>query len=212
VLSLQGQALPEPAARALFQQLMVAVDYCHRLGIANRDIKVREDASCVECSSVLADLSQHVLCVKFKSVRAHTFQQYGHAARTQSLCQLAVALFPHSGGRVGLRHLQLWDMLCTAAWQLVSAAVRGRSGWQKVAATACLNVVSVTWRPFPPVQLDNLLLHNGAQLKMADFGFSKDTLGQSTCKSSCGTPEVQFPLGICLFDFVSCSPHTCIMS
>ena len=37
---LQGQALPEPAARALFQQLMVAVDYCHRLGIANRDIKV----------------------------------------------------------------------------------------------------------------------------------------------------------------------------
>lgn len=40
------------------------------------------------------------------------------------------------------------------------------------------------------MQLDNLLLHGGAQLKMADFGFSKDTLGQSTCKSSCGTPEV----------------------
>lgn len=44
MLLLQGQALPEPAARALFQQLMVAVDYCHRLGIANRDIKVHKHA------------------------------------------------------------------------------------------------------------------------------------------------------------------------
>jgi len=32
--------LPESQARWLFQQLMVAVDYCHRLGIVNRDIKV----------------------------------------------------------------------------------------------------------------------------------------------------------------------------
>jgi hypothetical protein len=51
--------------------------------------------------------------------------------------------------------------------------------------------VLITCCPLPPPQLDNLLLHNGSQLKMADFGFSKDTLGQSTCKSSCGTPEVQ---------------------
>ena len=33
--------LPEDVVRRLFQQLLVAVDYCHRLGIANRDIKVR---------------------------------------------------------------------------------------------------------------------------------------------------------------------------
>jgi serine/threonine-protein kinase SRK2 len=32
--------VPEHVARPLFQQLMVAVDYCHRLGIANRDVKV----------------------------------------------------------------------------------------------------------------------------------------------------------------------------
>ncbi len=32
--------LLESQARWLFQQLMVAVDYCHRLGIVNRDIKV----------------------------------------------------------------------------------------------------------------------------------------------------------------------------
>ncbi len=32
--------MAEPDARCLFQQLIVAVDYCHKLGIANRDIKV----------------------------------------------------------------------------------------------------------------------------------------------------------------------------
>lgn len=38
--------VPEADARLLFQQLIVAVDYCHRLGIANRDIKVRFQAAC----------------------------------------------------------------------------------------------------------------------------------------------------------------------
>ena len=33
--------IAEADARWLFQQLIIAVDYCHRLGIANRDIKVR---------------------------------------------------------------------------------------------------------------------------------------------------------------------------
>lgn len=33
--------MSEDDARWIFQQLIVAVDYCHRLGIANRDIKVR---------------------------------------------------------------------------------------------------------------------------------------------------------------------------
>jgi hypothetical protein len=32
--------IAEADARWLFQQLIIAVDYCHRLGIANRDIKV----------------------------------------------------------------------------------------------------------------------------------------------------------------------------
>ena len=35
------RCLPEELCRRLFQQLIMAVDYCHRLGIANRDIKVR---------------------------------------------------------------------------------------------------------------------------------------------------------------------------
>ena len=38
---MQGGGMPENEARRLFQQLVVTVDYCHKLGIANRDIKVR---------------------------------------------------------------------------------------------------------------------------------------------------------------------------
>lgn len=38
-----------------------------------------------------------------------------------------------------------------------------------------------------------MMLHAGCELKMCDFGFSKDTVGQSTCKSSCGTPEYIAP-------------------
>lgn len=37
---LQMYGMAEDQARTLFQQLLVALDYCHRLGVANRDIKV----------------------------------------------------------------------------------------------------------------------------------------------------------------------------
>ena len=40
VSPLQGMMVPEADARLLFQQLIVAMDYCHRLGIVNRDVKV----------------------------------------------------------------------------------------------------------------------------------------------------------------------------
>lgn len=40
VAHLQNAGLPEEQARPLFQQLAVAVDYIHRMGIANRDIKL----------------------------------------------------------------------------------------------------------------------------------------------------------------------------
>lgn len=36
----QGTSIPEAEARRIFQQMVVAISYCHRLGIANRDIKV----------------------------------------------------------------------------------------------------------------------------------------------------------------------------
>lgn len=36
----QRQRLKEPLARWFFQQLLLAVDYCHRKGVANRDIKL----------------------------------------------------------------------------------------------------------------------------------------------------------------------------
>ena len=34
------RAFTEPEARHLFQQLIIAVDFCHRKGISNRDLKV----------------------------------------------------------------------------------------------------------------------------------------------------------------------------
>jgi serine/threonine protein kinase len=37
---LQGTSVPEKEARRIFQQMIVAIHYCHRLGIANRDVKV----------------------------------------------------------------------------------------------------------------------------------------------------------------------------
>ena len=36
----QVPGMAEDEARYIFQQLLVAMDYCHRIGIANRDIKV----------------------------------------------------------------------------------------------------------------------------------------------------------------------------
>ena len=35
-----ARGLPEPVARAFFQELVVAMQFCHELGIANRDIKL----------------------------------------------------------------------------------------------------------------------------------------------------------------------------
>lgn len=38
--SIGCQGLPEDTARWFFQQMMVALDFCHELGVANRDIKL----------------------------------------------------------------------------------------------------------------------------------------------------------------------------
>ena len=48
----------------------------------------------------------------------------------------------------------------------------------------------------PSLQLDNMLLHGPwprPQLKLCDFGFSKNEVMQSVSKSTCGTPEYMAP-------------------
>jgi serine/threonine-protein kinase SRK2 len=36
----RARGLPEPEARWFFQQLVLGMDYCHRKGVCNRDIKL----------------------------------------------------------------------------------------------------------------------------------------------------------------------------
>lgn len=54
--SLQGGPLPEARARALFQQLISAVDYSHRLNVACRDIKL--DNILLRCECMLGAACQ----------------------------------------------------------------------------------------------------------------------------------------------------------
>lgn len=44
VRRLQVMGCPEDEARWFFQQFIIGLDYCHKMGIANRDIKVRSAA------------------------------------------------------------------------------------------------------------------------------------------------------------------------
>ena len=57
------------------------------------------------------------------------------------------------------------------------------------------------------MQLDNVLL-DGSQplpiIKMCDFGYSKDEVAGSLCKTACGTPEYMAP-EVCFR--VSKTPH-----
>ena len=45
-------------------------------------------------------------------------------------------------------------------------------------------------------QLDNILLHGVGErpvVKICDFGYSKDEVAGSICKTACGTPEYMAP-------------------
>ena len=56
---------PEDEAHYIFQQLLVAIDYCHRLGIANRDIKARYRTS-LPRSMIQNSYNRFVLPVLFR--------------------------------------------------------------------------------------------------------------------------------------------------
>ncbi len=45
--------LKEAVARWFFQQLIIGVDYCHKRGVANRDIKVLNPSACLRCVHIL---------------------------------------------------------------------------------------------------------------------------------------------------------------
>jgi serine/threonine-protein kinase SRK2 len=59
----QKRGLREEMARQYFQQMVVALDYCHSLGIAMRDIKVCSTAVWATCIQVVRNMSRHT-CYK----------------------------------------------------------------------------------------------------------------------------------------------------
>ncbi len=62
----------------------------------------------------------------------------------------------------------------------------------------CFYGACVPGKSLPPacLQLDNVLLDGSLPLpiiKMCDFGYSKDEVAGSLCKTACGTPEYMAP-------------------
>ena len=135
--AVQLGGVPETDARWFFQQFIIAVDYCHRLGIANRDIKVRAAIACEAAAGLLLNVAKR------------------HSMQTN---------VQHSAGA----NLKL----------LRSAGI------------------DLTMMQLMLLQLDNVLL-DGSQplpiIKMCDFGYSKDEVAGSLCKTACGTPEYMAP-------------------
>ena len=59
-------------------------------------------------------------------------------------------------------------------------------------ATSCLKKPESYPARCRALQLDNMLLHSGGRrpmLRICDFGYSKDELGQSVSKSTCGESQ-----------------------
>ena len=67
--------MPEEEARWIFQQLLVAIDHCQRLGIANRDIKV-------ECSQHAVLMC--VLSAPFSRSSSNCIGDCGHVQRSRA--------------------------------------------------------------------------------------------------------------------------------
>ena len=66
----QVMGCPEDEARWFFQQFIIGLDYCHKMGIANRDIKVRPAAYMHHCA--MSSAWCHLPLSSSESAPAHT--------------------------------------------------------------------------------------------------------------------------------------------
>jgi serine/threonine protein kinase len=77
--------VPEKEARRIFQQMIVAIHYCHRLGIANRDVKVH-----IQILALLAKLAAvyvaHTHSTVAPSLKATPLSAVDRIALTASGC------------------------------------------------------------------------------------------------------------------------------
>ena len=153
--------MSEDDARWIFQQLIVAVDYCHRLGIANRDIKVHCMHLCyMHCGWVLPSACMR----RERGCTLAVRQGFNWHAALRPVSLHADMTLPTLEC-----HVLSWSQLY---WKVSDALL------------------------LPIAQLDNMLLHGPwprPQLKLCDFGFSKNEVVQSVSKSTCGTPEYMAP-------------------
>ena len=83
---MQLGGVPETDARWFFQQFIIAVDYCHRLGIANRDIKVRAPRT---LHSLSAGQQTDRTCAGF--IATMLVEQAWQVSPFRAICSCAVA-------------------------------------------------------------------------------------------------------------------------
>lgn len=60
----------------------------------------------------------------------------------------------------------------------------------------CMSTYASRYADVVSAQLDNVLLHGRGErpvVKICDFGYSKDEVAGSICKTACGTPEYMAP-------------------
>ena len=77
----QCRGLPEPDARWYFQQLALALDYCHRKGVANRDVKLE--------NTLLADVHRPLVKLADFGYSKHAHQQSAPGTRVGTPAYLA---------------------------------------------------------------------------------------------------------------------------
>jgi serine/threonine protein kinase len=82
------RGLSEDEARWFFQQLVLGLDYCHKMGIVNRDIKLEVSSASqkltAECSSWLCSAHAMQACVKAVLESLLPLVSAEHPSRRQS--------------------------------------------------------------------------------------------------------------------------------
>jgi serine/threonine-protein kinase SRK2 len=113
------RGLPEPDARWYFQQLALALDYCHRKGVANRDIKLE--------NTLLADVHRPLVKLADFGYSKHAHQQSAPGTRVGTPAYLAPEVVLAADGRTyDGRAADVWSLGVTLYVMLCGCYPFGR--------------------------------------------------------------------------------------